>query len=58
MSTLSEERRAEIERALDALHRAAQMARQIAINTNTEIVVFRDGKVVRISAAELREGKR
>lgn len=58
MSTLSKERRAEIERALDALRRAAAMARQIAIDTNTGIVVFRDGKVVRISAAELREGKR
>ena len=57
MSTLPKERRAEIERALDALRRAAEMARQIAIDTNTGIVVFRDGTVVRISAAELREGK-
>lgn len=58
MSTLSKERRAEIERALAAMRRAAAVARQIAIDTNTGIVVFRDGKVVRISAAELREGKR
>jgi hypothetical protein len=57
LSTLSEERRAEIERALDALRRAASMARQIAIDTNTGIVVVRDGKVVHISAKELRKGK-
>ncbi len=54
MSTLSKERRAEIERALDALQRAAAMARQIAIDTNTGIVICRDGKPVRVSAAELR----
>jgi hypothetical protein len=57
MSTLSKERRAEIERALDAMRRAAAMARQIAIDTNTGIVICRDGKPVLISAAELREGK-
>jgi hypothetical protein len=58
LSTLSKERRAEIERALDALRRASAMARQIAIDTNTGIVVVRDGKAVRISAAELRAGMR
>lgn len=41
--------------SLDAMRRAAAMARQIAIDTNTGIVMFRDGKVVHISAAELRE---
>ncbi|MFM5885714.1 MAG: hypothetical protein ACKOQ3_10400 [Novosphingobium sp.] len=55
---LSKERRAEMNRALDALRRAAAEARRIAIETNTGIVVVRDGKVVRISAAELREGNR
>lgn len=47
-----------MERALDALRRAAAIARQIAIETNTGIVLVRDGKVVRISAAELRAGMR
>lgn len=39
------------------MRRAAKMAREIAIQTDTEIIVVRDGKLVRISAAELREGK-
>jgi hypothetical protein len=43
--------------SLAAMRRAAALAREIAIQTNTAIVVFRDGKVVRISAAELRAGK-
>ncbi len=40
-----------------ALRRAAKMARETALQTNTGIVIVRDGKPVRISAAELREGK-
>ncbi len=43
--------------SLIAMRRAAEMARQAAIQTDTEIVVVRDGKPVRISAAQLREGK-
>jgi hypothetical protein len=45
----------DIRASLAAMQRAAKMAREIAIQTNTEIIVVRDGKVVRISAAELRE---
>ncbi|MDR2861913.1 MAG: hypothetical protein LBV07_05140 [Syntrophobacterales bacterium] len=41
--------------SLAAMQRAAQLARQIAIQTNTGIVVVRDGKPVVISAEELRE---
>jgi hypothetical protein len=40
-----------------ALKRAAIEARRIAIETDTGIVIVRDGKIVHISAAELREGK-
>ncbi len=43
--------------SLAAMRRAAAVARQIAIQTDTEIIVVRDGKPVRISAAQLREGK-
>jgi imidazolonepropionase-like amidohydrolase len=43
--------------SLAAMKRAALEARRIAIETDTGIVVVRDGKVVHISAAELREGK-
>ena len=40
--------------SLAAMHRAAQLARMIAVQTGTEIVVVRDGKLVRISAEQLR----
>lgn len=43
--------------SLAAMHRAALLARKTAIQTDTEIVLVRDGKVVRIPAAELRAGK-
>lgn len=40
--------------SLAALKRAAQLARQTAIQTNTSIVVVQDGKLIHISADELR----
>ena len=43
--------------SLAAMQRAAEMARVIAIQTDTGIVVSRDGKPVRISAAQLRKAK-
>lgn len=47
----------DLRNSLIAMKRAAEMARQIAIQTNTAIVLFKDGKVVRIPADELRERK-
>jgi hypothetical protein len=41
--------------SLNALQRAALAARKTAIQTNTGIVIQREGKLVRIPAAELRE---
>ena len=43
--------------SLAAMRRAAALARKTAIQTNTGIVVVRDGKPVRIPAAKLREGE-
>lgn len=43
--------------SMAAMKRASALARKIAIQTDTGIVVARDGKVVRISAAELRANK-
>ncbi|HEY6527242.1 MAG TPA: hypothetical protein VIZ65_01010 [Cellvibrionaceae bacterium] len=43
--------------SVKVMHRAAQMAREIAIQTNTAIVVQKDGKMVFISADELRKQK-
>ena len=44
----------ELRGSLAAMQRAAAMARKIAIQTNTAIVVVQDGKVVHISADQLR----
>ena len=41
--------------SLAALQRAAAEARKIAIQTGTHIVVMKDGKLVRLSADELRQ---
>lgn len=37
-----------------ALRRAAAMARKIAIDTDTELVVMREGRIVRVPAKTLR----
>lgn len=54
---LSKARHADMRGSLAAMRRAAASARKTAIQTNTAIVVVRNGKPVRISAAELQEGK-
>lgn len=41
--------------SLAAMKRAAELARRTAIQTDTEIVVVRDGKTVLIPARQLRE---
>lgn len=38
-----------------ALIRASQLAREEAIKTNTGIIIRKDGKIVEISAAELKQ---
>ncbi len=40
--------------SLTALRRAALMARELAVRTDTAIVIVRDGKLVTITADELR----
>ena len=47
----------EMRGSLVAMRRAAAMARETAIQTDTAIVVVRDGEPVRISATELRMGE-
>jgi hypothetical protein len=39
--------------SLTALRRAAAMARQSAIQTGTDLVIFRDGKIVHVPAEQL-----
>ena len=59
MSTrdISEAKNPDMRGSLAALKRAAEMAREIAIQTNTGIVICRDGEIVRITADELRAEK-
>lgn len=52
---ISEARNPDLRASLNALRRAAAYARQIAIQTNTELLIERDGRIVRISAEELRK---
>lgn len=41
--------------ALGALHRAALQARKIAIQTETNLVIVKDGQLLRIPPSELRQ---
>ncbi|WP_409409728.1 hypothetical protein AAE485_05715 [Acidithiobacillus ferriphilus] len=41
--------------SLGALRRAAQQARKTAIQTETNLVIVKDGRMQRISADELRQ---
>ena len=41
--------------AMAAMRRAARAARELAVRTGTAIIVLRDGKIVRVSADELRK---
>lgn len=54
---LSKARNPDLRASLAAMLRAAEMARETAIQTNTEIVLAKDGKPLRITAEELRIGK-
>ena len=54
---ISEAKDADLRASLGAMRRAAAMARETAIRTDTEIIVVRDGKPVRILAAELRQAR-
>lgn len=51
---LSKAKSPELRASLAALRRAAALARKTAIQTDTALVIVRDGKLVRISADQLR----
>ena len=52
---ISSAKNADLRASMAAIQRAAKQARQIAIQTNTAIVIVRGGKPVRISADDLRK---
>lgn len=51
---LSKARNPDLRASLAALRRAAELARRTALQTDTAIVVVKNGKVVRIPAEQLR----
>ena len=53
---ISRAKNPDLRASLIALRRAAAMARQVAIETNTEIVVVQGGRLVHIPAEQLRKG--
>jgi hypothetical protein len=55
---LSKAKNPDLRASLAAMRRAAEMARSTAIQTNTEIVIVKDGKPVRVTAEELRKERR
>ena len=55
---LSRAKNPDLRASLAAMRRAAEMARNTAIQTNTEIVIVKDGEPVHISAEELRKERR
>lgn len=52
---IAQARNPDLRGSLAAMKRAAELARRTAIQTDTEIVVVRDGKTVLIPAKQLRE---
>lgn len=55
---LSKARNPDLRASPVALQRAAELARQTAVQTDTAIVVVQDGRLVRIPAEQLRKTER
>ncbi|CAD1789123.1 hypothetical protein XSP_001185 [Xanthomonas euroxanthea] len=52
---LAQAKSPELRASLAALRRAAALARKTAIQTDTELVIVRDGQLISISADQLRQ---
>ncbi|WP_313919631.1 hypothetical protein [Tahibacter sp.] len=52
---ISEAKDPDLRASVAAMNRAAELAREIAIQTDTSLVVVINGQIVRIPAKELRE---
>jgi hypothetical protein len=52
---ISNAKNADLRASQKAIRRAAEQARQTAIQTGTDLIIVQDGKTVRIPPAELRE---
>ena len=54
LQDISQAKDPDLRASLFAMQRAAELAKQIAIQTNTSIVTVQDGQIVHIPAQELR----
>lgn len=52
---INEAKDPDLRASLAALQRASLLARKTAIQTDTHLVIVKDGKLVRLSAEELRQ---
>jgi hypothetical protein len=52
---ISDAKDPDLRASLDALRRAAKLARKTAIQTETNLVIVKDGQIKHISADELRQ---
>lgn len=50
---LSKAKDPDVRAALGALRRAAQLARKTVMQTNTHLIIMKDGRLQRIAASEL-----
>lgn len=50
---LSKAKNPDVRAALGALRRAAQLARKTVMQTNTHLVIMKEGRLLRIAASEL-----
>ena len=55
MRDLQEASNPDIRGSVAATNRAAQSAREIAIQTNTDLIIMKNNNIVRISPEELRQ---
>jgi hypothetical protein len=52
---IAQAKNADLRASQIAIRRAAQQARLTAIQTDTNLIIVKDGKTIRIPAAELRD---
>ncbi len=55
MKDIAEAKNPDLRASVAAMHRAAKLARKIAIQTDTSLVIVENGKIVHIPAEALRQ---
>ena len=53
MKDISEAKDPDLRGSMAAMQRAARMARRIAIQTGTDLIIMKEGKLIRIPAKDL-----